>query len=285
MSEVIKGRVVVVGNEKGGSGKSTSAMHLIVALLREGHSVASIDLDARQATLSRYFENRQRYNEVHGTDLPLPEHFAVSRSALDTLGQAQEEERERLTQLIGDLQLEFDYLVIDTPGTDSFLSRVGHSFADILITPMNDSFLDLDLLARIDGENMQVLAPSIYSEMVWDQRKRRMERDRGKIDWIVMRNRLSVNQTRNRQEIAVILEELSRRLHFRVAPGFAERDIFRDLYLKGLTLLDLRDAELGFKLNLSHVAARREILQLIKMLGFQKGPSVTTEGPLEKAVS
>lgn len=271
-----KGRVIVVGNEKGGSGKSTSAMHLIVALLRRSHSVASIDLDARQATLSRYFENRQHYNEVHGTDLPLPEHFAVAREALETLGEAREEEKARLAALIVEKQQEFEYLVIDTPGTDSYLSRVAHSFADILITPMNDSFLDLDLLARVDGDSMEILAPSIYSETVWEQRKIRSSRDQGKIDWVVMRNRLSVNKGRNRQDIAGILETLSRRLHFRVAPGFSERDIFRDLYLKGLTLLDLRDTQIEFKLNLSHVAARQEIRALLETLGLEEGTGLNS---------
>ena len=260
--------VVVVGNEKGGSGKSTTAMHLIVALLRRGHAVTSIDLDARQATLTRYFENRQRTAQTRAPSLPLPEHYAVSKSALDMLGKAQDEERDRLTQLIEHLRRSFDYLVIDTPGADSFLSRVGHSFADTLVTPMNDSFLDLDLLAKVDGETMRVVAPSIYSEMVWEQRKARLERDGGKMDWVIMRNRLATLDARNKRDVEKILEQLQRRLSFRVANGFHERVIFRELFLDGLTLLDLRDAGMGLRLNLGHVAARAEIKQLLRTLNL-----------------
>lgn len=256
--------VVVIGNEKGGSGKSTTAMHVIVSLLRQGYSVGSIDLDARQATLTRYFENRKEMAERRGQHLPLPEHFAVSRSALDTLGSQQEEERQRLIDLIEELRNDHDFLVIDTPGTDSFLSRVGHSFADTLITPLNDSFVDLDLLARVDGETLEILRPSLYSEMVWLQRQERAKRDGGAVDWVVMRNRLSNLSARNKQDVELVLEKLAKRIGFRLAPGFGERVIFRELFLAGLTLLDLKDVRTRF--TLSHVAARQEIRDLLRTI-------------------
>jgi chromosome partitioning protein len=53
--------VIVVGNEKGGSGKSTAAMHLIVALAKLDFKLGSIDLDARQSSLSRYIANRREH--------------------------------------------------------------------------------------------------------------------------------------------------------------------------------------------------------------------------------
>lgn len=256
--------VVVIGNEKGGSGKSTTAMHLIVSLLRSGYSVGSIDLDARQATLTRYFENRHDSAEQRVRDLPLPEHYAVSRSALDTLGSRQDDERARLVDLIEDLRAHHDFLVIDTPGADSFLSRVGHSFADTLVTPMNDSFVDLDLLARVDGETLEIVRPSLYSEMVWLQRQERAKRDGGAMDWVLMRNRLSTLTARNKQDVELVLEKLAKRIGFRMAPGFGERVIFRELFLSGLTLLDLKDVRTRF--TLSHVAARQEIRDLVKTI-------------------
>ena len=54
--------VIVVGNEKGGAGKSTLSIHLSVALLKAGYKVACIDLDTRQQTLTRFFENRKSWS-------------------------------------------------------------------------------------------------------------------------------------------------------------------------------------------------------------------------------
>ena len=159
-------------------------------------------------------------------------------------------------------------MVIDTPGSDSTLSRLGHSYADTLITPLNDSFLDLDLLARVDVEGRKVEAPSVYSQMVWEQRQQRAQAARPPIDWVVMRNRLAHIDARNKRAMADLLAQLAKRIGFRLAPGFGERVIFRELFLKGLTLLDLREERTGVALNLSHVAARQEVRALLRALAL-----------------
>jgi chromosome partitioning protein len=259
--------VVVLGNEKGGSGKSTTAMHVIVALLHDGYSVGSLDLDARQGTLSRYIENRRDFSTSGGVRLPLPEHRAVLRSTLDSAVAAREDEASRLAAALADLA-HCDFIVIDTPGSDNSLSRLGHARADTLITPLNDSFVDLDLLARLDASGKRIKGPSLYAEMVWDQRKQRALRDGGSIDWIVMRNRLSSLDARNKRQIGRLLDELARRIGFRQAPGFSERVVFRELFPRGLTLLDLRQAEAGVAMSMSHVAARQEVRALLAAIGL-----------------
>lgn len=259
--------VVVLGNEKGGSGKSTTAMHLIVALLHDGYRVGSVDLDARQGTLSRYVENRRDFAAANGLTLPLPEHRAVPRSTLDSAASARADEAARLGAALADLAT-CDFVIMDTPGSDNSLSRLGHSRADTLITPMNDSFLDLDLLARLDQSGKRIRGPSLYAEMVWDQRKQRALADGGSIDWIVMRNRLSSLDARNKRTIGRLLDELARRIGFRQAPGFSERVIFRELFPRGLTLLDLRQADAGVSFTMSHVAARQEVRALLAAIGL-----------------
>ncbi len=259
--------IIVLGNEKGGSGKSTTAMHLIVALMKRGYSVGSMDLDSRQASLSRQIENRRNYAQESGQPLDLPEHRRVEQSRAETRSEARSEERRALESAFEALAGR-DYIVIDTPGADSFLSRVGHASADTLITPLNDSFLDLDLLARIDVAGHRVLQPSLYSEMVWEQRQQRARAGLTPIDWIVMRNRLSHIDARNKREIGRLLEQLAQRIHFRLAPGFGERVIFRELFPKGLTLLDLLDQSPDFKLNMSHLAARQEVRALLQAIGL-----------------
>ncbi len=261
----------MLGNEKGGSGKSTTAAHLIVALLKRGFSVGSIDLDARQGTLSRLLENRAGYAERASLRLELPEHRQLHRSESSARGVAEWEEKRALESTIAELA-ERDYIVMDTPGNDSFLSRAGHACAEILITPLNDSFLDLDLLARIDPEGRQILEPSLYSQMVWEQRQQRAVMGLPPMDWIVMRNRLSHIDARSKREIGRLLELLSVRIRFRLAPGFGERVIFRELFPKGLTLLDLLEDDPEFELSMSHVAARQEVRALLHTIGLPEAP-------------
>lgn len=259
--------VIVLGNEKGGTGKSTTAMHIIVGLLREGYTVGAIDLDARQGTLARYFDNRRIYAAKMGLQLPHPSYRAIGRSELRDRFAAEEDERARLSSVIAELSENCDVIVLDTPGSDNPLSRTGHSYADILITPMNDSFVDLDLLGRVDLETNEVLALSDYSEMVWEQKKARAQRDGGTIDWVVMRNRLAALDSHNKRNMDTALEGLSRRLGFRLAHGFSERVIFRELFLKGLTLLDVREEGADVTLTMSHMAALQEVRNLLQAIG------------------
>lgn len=213
--------IVVVGNQKGGSGKSTTSMHLVVSLLNTGYSVGSIDLDDPQATLTRYLENRRTFMESTGIEMAMPEHHLMGRSFYENPTLARSDEETRLDACVGSLAAAHDFVVIDTPGSDSNLSRIGHSYADTLITPLNDSFIDLDLLAKVHPETYKVLRPSSYAEMVWEQRKARAIRDGGKIDWIVMRNRLASIGSRNTQAMEDVLAALAKRIGFRLAPDSA----------------------------------------------------------------
>jgi chromosome partitioning protein len=261
--------IIVLGNEKGGTGKSTAAMHIITSLLRQGYKVGSIDVDARQGTLSRYVENRRLRSQANPDEhLPLPEHYPVFRSEKSVVEEAQVEDEENLKAALEKLK-ESDYIVIDTPGSDMYLSRLAHSYADTLITPLNDSFIDLDMLARLNPETLEIIRPSTYSEMVWEQKKQRAIRgDRRAIDWIVLRNRLTAVNSRNKEEMRKALESLSKRIGFRLVAGFGERVIFRELFLNGITLLDLRESRVA--MSLSHVAARQELNQLLEMIQIPK---------------
>ncbi len=273
-----RAQVVVLGNEKGGSGKSTAAMHIIVGLLRDGYSVGAIDLDARQGTLSRYLEARATFAEARGIALPLPERAGILRSEADSRAEAEADERARFDATMQELSRRNDIVVIDCPGADTHLSRLGHAHADTLITPINDSFVDFAMLATVDPENHDVVRPSIYSEMVWQARKARFSRDRGRVDWIVMRNRLGSAEARNKRDVGATLDVLAKRIGFRTVRGFGERVIFRELYLQGLTLMDVREAGLGISLGMSHVAARAEVRALIGAIR-KPPPTLVLETP------
>ena len=251
-------RIIVVGNEKGGSGKSTTCMHVATALARLGQRVGALDLDLRQKSFGRYIENRRAYMAQAGLDLPTPDY----RDLPDPDPSSGENQDHRLTRAIEAMHAEKDYIVIDCPGSHTRLSQVAHTLADTLITPLNDSFVDFDLLARMDGLTGKIKGPSIYSEMVWGARQMRAQAGLQPIDWIVVRNRLGAQQMHNKKKVGAALEELSRRIGFRVLNGFSERVIFRELFPRGITLLDLKDTGVD-QLSLSNIAARQELRDLM----------------------
>ena len=270
---------IVIGNEKGGSGKSTTAMHVIVGLLLRGHSVASIDVDIRQGTLSRYVANRRILIKASiksvESNIEMPNHYTLKLQ--DEPGGGEEDEAAKVKLLIEGAIVNHDVVVIDTPGSANRLSVLAHSYADTLITPINDSFVDLDVLAHVDGRRMAVMGPSHYAEMVWEQKKVKAARDGGSIDWLVMRNRLSSLDAQNKRKMDAVLNDLSQRIGVRIVAGFGERVIFRELFLAGLTVMDLKDVIGPQALSPSHRAARQEINDLIDAIGIPETPRAVAE--------
>lgn len=259
--------IIVFGNEKGGSGKSTTAMHVATALAHLGQRVGGLDLDLRQRSFGRYLENRQ--GTIAARDMDVASPFLIDLPEIDpaTLGPDENIYDRRLSAAVADLDTRCDFIVIDCPGSHTRLSQVAHSLADTLITPMNDSFVDFDLLARIDAETYEIKGPSVYSEMVWHSRQLRAKAGLKPIDWVVLRNRLGAQQMHNKRKMGEALTNLSRRIGFRVAPGMSERVIFRELFPTGMTLLDLRAMGVE-RLNISNLSARQELRDLMKTLNL-----------------
>lgn len=255
--------VIVFGNEKGGTGKSTVAMHVSVFLLNAGFNVCTIDVDARQGTFTQYFRNRSLTAEKQ-PGLKLPRHISVPKSTLPNKNEAENFERNALNLAIRD-NMDSDFIIIDTPGNDTFLSQLSHSYANTLITPMNESFVDLDVLVKVSQDDILQFHPSIYAEMVWNQRKERAKSGKKPLDWIVLKNRMTTLYNKNRGDVNTVLEALSKRIGFRLGSGFCERVIFKELFVSGLTLLDLDNDN---QMTLSHVAARQELRDLIKFMNI-----------------
>jgi chromosome partitioning protein len=278
-AETRQAHVIVVGNQKGGAGKSTVAMHLIVALLRMRRRVGAIDLDVRQRTLTRYIENRGRWGVDRCESLAMPQVLDIQASGARQLDEAEAADRAAFLTALRRLSETCDFVVIDAPGGESYLSRLAHGHADTLITPLNDSFIDFDLLGGVDADNPDRVRPSIYSEMVWESRKLKASTARKPIDWIVLRNRTSASkiEAKNKQRVGEALRTLSSRIGFRLAPGLSERVIYRELFPQGRTLLDVMEtlgSEPG-ELQFSHVAARQELRDLfiaLKLPGIEGEP-------------
>ncbi len=258
---------VVLGNEKGGSGKSTIAMHVAVALLKAGQRVATIDLDCRQQSFTHYIDNRRAWAKHAGLDLAMPSHYCIARADGNKVADNEVAEFGAFAQAVDSLEHSHDFVVIDTPGHDSYLMRLAHSMADTLITPLNDSFVDFDVLGTVDPATFAVTGTSHFAEMVREARRQRRIVDHATTDWIVVRNRLSTLGSRNKRLVGEGLQELSLRLGFRSVDGFAERVIFREFFPRGLTALDdLTESTLGTRPNMSHVTARQEVEGLMANL-------------------
>lgn len=248
-------------------------MHVATALVRMGFRVGGLDLDLRQKSFGRYVENRVAFLKRAGLALPSPNYTELPDLAPEALKPGENVFDARLSAGMAALEAVSDFIIIDCPGSHTRLSQVAHSLADTLITPLNDSFVDFDLLARVDPETGKVKGPSIYSEMVWNARQLRAQAGLKPIDWIVLRNRLGAQAMHNKRKVGAALEDLSRRIGFRVVPGFAERVIFRELFPRGLTVLDLKETGVD-QMNLSNVAARQEVRELMKSLRL---PNVTVD--------
>jgi chromosome partitioning protein len=267
-SQVGSPRVIVVGNEKGGSGKSTIAIHIAIALMKSGASVATIDLDARQQSFTRYIENRRGWAERVGRELGIPTHICLDGN----LDSADADERaarcKALTDAVTELAQGCNIIVIDTPGQVNFLVRLVHAMADTLVTPLNDSFVDFDVLGSVDPTTFAVANTSHYAQLVEEARSQRRLVDGASTDWIVLRNRLSTfGSSRNKRLVGEGLQELSQRLKFRYVDGLAERVIFREFYPRGLTAVDdLDEITLGTRPTMSHATARLEMENLLSAI-------------------
>ena len=265
--------VIVVGNEKGGAGKSTLAIHIVTALLHAGAQaggakIAVLDLDLRQQTLGHFFANRVAWLAANGAEAPMPLQHAIS-GAGDALAKAPDAEQlARFEAAFAELTEAADFVIIDTPGSDTAISRAAHSRADLIVTPMNDSFVDFDMLGVVDPVTLELKRHSLYAETVWACRKERATVAKKQIDWVVLRNRLAPTEARNRRRLDERVEALSRKVGFRVGPGLRDRVIYRELFPFGLTVADLSPTIRPVAMSLQHVAARQELRALMAALGF-----------------
>jgi chromosome partitioning protein len=259
--------VVVLGNEKGGAGKSTIAMHIAVGLMNFGQRVATVDLDLGQQTFTFYVENRRAWAKRSGTNLAIPAHFCVPRGSTRKLDENEAIEFTGFVDALTTVEQTHDFIVVDTAGADSHLTRLAHSMADTLVTPLNDSFVDLNVLGTVDPSTYTVTGESHYARLVREARQQRRLVDGVIMDWVVVRNRVSVLDSRNKLRIDGGLNELAIRLGFRRTDAIGERLVYREFFPRGLTALDNLDEDtLGTRPTLSHMTARQEIMSLIQTL-------------------
>ena len=273
--KTVQSRVVVVGNEKGGAGKSTIAIHLAAGLMAQGASVAVIDLDLRQQSFGRFLANRRAWLAKSGAKAEMPIEVRLGENPARFVDAPEAEGLALFDAALADARQAAAYVLIDTPGGDTALSRAAHAAADLVVTPMNDSFVDFDLLGHVDPVTLELTKPSIYSETVWNARKARAMRDRGSIDWVVLTNRLATVEARNRKRVDERIAALSRRVGFRVGPGLRDRVIYRELFPFGLTVADLSPDLRPVPISLAHVAARQELRGLLLTLGLVAAPQET----------
>jgi chromosome partitioning protein len=261
-------QVIVVGNEKGGAGKSTLAIHVACGLMHAGRRVAVIDLDLRQRSMSHFFSHRTAWTAANKVVLPMPlEPDLGDGKALARASDA--EQLSRFEAVYAEAQ-SAEVILIDTPGGDTALSRAAQARADQIVTPMNDSFVDFDMLGSVDPVTLDLLKPSTYSESVWEARKHRAitQGRHAAIDWIVVINRMAVAEARNRRRLEERMLKLSKRVGFRVGPGLRDRVIYRELFPFGLTVADLSNEVRPVAVSLAHVAARQEMRNLMQALGL-----------------
>ena len=258
-----RAHVIVISNEKGGTGKSTISMHLAIKLMQEKFSVAVVDMDGRQSTLSHYIENRKKFCSENKLNLPIPELLTIEPKE-DT--NQFEMHRQDVEKQISALLDKYDALVIDTPGNKNYLFEEAHKFADTLITPMSDSLIDLNVISEIDFAHPDTHHAGRYAQYIWEIKKYMAIHGKPMLNWIVVGNKISSHNSRNKNQVFGYLEKAAKTYGFRVAPAIRDRVIYKELFLQGLTVLDLSTEELKCRLSISHIAAKQEIRKLAEFI-------------------
>ncbi len=253
--------IIVVSNEKGGTGKSTISMHLAIKLLQEGFSVLAVDMDGRQGTLSRYIHNRNQFAQANDFRICTPEILTIA--PVDDYAQISNHIKDS-QNAINQLKTKFDAIIIDTAGNKNYLFDVAHQFANTLITPMSDSLIDLNVLSQIDSQNNNQVGH--YAQYVWEVKKTLAQQNKTMLNWIVVGNKVSAFNSRNKNQVFEKLNSISKLCGFRVAKSIKDRVIYKELFMQGLTVLDLNSKELKHKLTLSHIAAKQEIRDLAEFI-------------------
>ncbi|MCJ8324116.1 MAG: AAA family ATPase [Rhizobiales bacterium] len=259
-------RVIVLGNEKGGTGKTTLAIHLLLGLQANGARVAAIDLDGRVGGFSRFLKNREAWAKNSRQNIYTPPFFTVSASQDNDINKREQEEFAGFAGAVEKLEHISDYLILDLPSGDTYLGRLAHSMADILITPINDGFLDVNVLGDVDNVDYSVNGINPYGQYVMDCLARRKNIDGSGFDWLLVKNRVSSLGAKHKQKVDKALTNLADKLGATIASNIGDRVIFRELYAMGLSVFDVLDRQTGVKATASHNEAKREILDLIEFI-------------------
>jgi chromosome partitioning protein len=249
-----KSHIIVFANEKGGVGKSTTAFHICVALCNAGHKVAALDIDLRQLTLDRALNARMDSAREYGVDLLGPRQILLAQST-----EAELETKIRMAQI------ECAFIIIDVGGHDSAIARRAIFMADTIVTPVNDSFIDLDMLGRIDPRTGELKTLGAFARLVEHLKEPGLALRARPLDWVVMQNRARGMTTKNERKFIDALNAIAPVAGFRLIPGLRERVVYRELFPIGLTLFDL-----GMIPNLGRAqpAAQKEIAQMIDALNL-----------------
>lgn len=251
-----KAHIIVISNEKGGTGKSTLSMHLAIDLMQEGFKVACIDLDGRQGTLTKYIENRKKFCQHHQINLAIPTIYTYAPE--ENFSQIKNS-RQQVSDKINELAQIYDAIIIDTPGSKNYLFDEAHFHADTLITPISDSLIDLNAIADIDLDSKTIGKPGHYASFVWEVKKQLAAKGHAYLNWIVVGNKTSNYNSKNKNIVFEYLEKLGKLFGFRFTPGLKDRIIYKELFLMGLTVLDMQHPDLRMKMTMSHLAAKREV--------------------------
>jgi chromosome partitioning protein len=251
----VNARVITFANEKGGVGKSTIAFHCCIALCNAGYRVAVVDLDHRQQSMARAPENREGTGRRLKIELPSPKHTVLTQQS----GAA-------LSQEIARIGWDADFVLIDVAGHDSPVGRHAIAMADTLVTPVNSSFVDIDLLGQFDPITMQLKRYGSFARLVQELREVRDHRGKPPVDWVVVQNRLRRLGSHNEQRVGEALTDLSTKAGFRLVHGLGERVAYRELFLLGLTVFDLKHIP---EFARAQPAAKTEIGELITELRLE----------------
>lgn len=246
--------IILFANEKGGVGKTTLVFNTAIDLCNRGYRVLAIDLDFRQRSLARAIENRMASNRCLGLDLPVPKVCVL-----------QQPSGPMLVQELNRLGSDRDVILIDAPGHDSPVARRAMALAQTIVTPINPSFFDLDVLGHFDPVSLKFRKPGPFAQAILDIRAEQMRRNLLPARWIIAKNRIRGAERSHNKRIEPMLAQLSDQLGLTIAEGLTERVAYRSLLQYGFTISDIKRVP-----QLAHMQIRnvKEISRLTNELNI-----------------
>jgi chromosome partitioning protein len=127
--------ISIIGCNKGGAGKTTTATNIAVALARQGKDVVVVDADPQRSFAKWSSDREQQEQEPYITLIEKKDNIALALQSLNE---------------------KYEHVIVDVAGKNSRELITGATVADLIIAPHQSSQLDLDTLSELEEQLTRV---------------------------------------------------------------------------------------------------------------------------------